>query len=87
MNKKLLEFKREEITLTEAANRYGELVRGTWTFDTWAKGLEDEIKGMTFYTVLYITVQILENMYFRIKGAYNDRKEDLLHLDGRQGKA
>ena len=40
------------------------------------------IKGMTFYTVLYITVQILENMYFRIKGAYNDRKEDLLHLDG-----
>ena len=49
MNKKLLEFKREEITLTEAANRYGDLVKGTWTFDTWAKGLEDEIKGITFY--------------------------------------
>ena len=49
MNKKLLEFKREEITLTEAANRYSDLVKGTWTFDTWAKGLEDEIKGITFY--------------------------------------
>ena len=49
MNKKLLEFKHEEITLTEAANRYGDQVKGTWTFDTWAKGLEDEIKGITFY--------------------------------------
>ena len=41
------------------------------------------IKGMIFYTGVYIIVQILENMYFRIKGAYYDRKEDLLHLDGR----
>ena len=49
MNKKLLEFKHEEITLTEAANRYGDQVKGIWTFDTWAKGLEDEIKGITFY--------------------------------------
>ena len=49
MNKKLLEFKHEEITLTEAADRYGDIVKGTWTFDTWAKGLEDEIKGIAFY--------------------------------------
>ena len=49
MNKKLLEFKHEEITLTEAANRYGDQVKGIWIFDTWAKGLEDEIKGITFY--------------------------------------
>ena len=49
MTKKLLEFKHEEITLTEAANRYGDQVKGIWTFDTWAKGLEDEIKGITFY--------------------------------------
>lgn len=61
MNKKLLEFKREEITLTEAANRYGELVRGTWTFDTWAKGLEDEIKGMTFYVYKeHITIDYID---------------------------
>lgn len=49
MNKELLKFKHEEITLTEADNRYGEIVKGTWTLDTWAKSIEEEIKGINFY--------------------------------------
>ena len=40
------------------------------------------IKNMMFFITIYIVITILEKMYFRIKGAYNDRKKDLLHLDG-----
>jgi oligosaccharide repeat unit polymerase len=44
------------------------------------------LKGMIFYTVLYAGINIFESMYFRIKGVYNDRKKDLLYLDGRERK-
>lgn len=49
MNKELLKFKHEEITLIEARKRYSEVVRGTWALDTWAKSNEEEIKGISFY--------------------------------------
>ena len=49
MNKELLKIRHEEITLYEAANRYGENIKGTWTLDTWAKGLDDEIRGVIFH--------------------------------------
>lgn len=45
------------------------------------------IKGLVFYTILYIGINLFENMYSGIKGAYNDRKKDLLYLDGGKRKA
>ena len=41
------------------------------------------IKNMSFFIIIYFIATLLENMYFRIKGEYNDRKKALLHLDGK----
>ncbi len=42
------------------------------------------IKNMMFFITIYIVITILEKMYFRIKGEYNDRKKTLLCLDREQ---
>lgn len=39
------------------------------------------IKNMMFFIILYLGIYLIESMYSRIKGAYNDRKKDLLCLD------
>lgn len=41
------------------------------------------IKNMLFFIIIYFIATVLESMYFRIKGVYNDRKKALLHLDGK----